>query len=358
MISLQTRDAGRRRMASTVAHILFIVIIFVLPELLMAMAMPKRGSFLVMPGFYVRNLFYILVFYLNYFYIVDSTFNHRKGQRVVPFIALNLVLLAVGLAISYSLEHYMPHPRHRHGPNTLRSFSFLMRDGVMIILTIGLAVALRLSARLRDIENQRRQFLSEQQATELASLKSQLNPHFLFNTLNTIYALIDVEPEDAKKAVHRLSGMLRYVLYEDVKWVSLLQEADFIRNYVDLMRLRIANRTINVDINLGGHGDVKVPPLLFIPIIENAFKYGTEDSTDTPVELSLEVSGDTISCRTVNSVAADSQRTDEKNSGIGLANLRRRLQLLYDGEASLETRCADGIFSAILTLPLKYDHDR
>lgn len=355
MNHISSHDAGRRKVVSTATHVLFIIIIFVLPELLMAMAVPRRGSFLMMPGFYGRNLFYICVFYLNYFYIVDTTFAHRRGRKVVPFVVINLLLLAVGLMLSYYLARVMPYGPKHHAPSTLKSFSFLMRDAVMIILTIGLAVALRLSARMQDIDNQQRQLQSEQQATELASLKSQLNPHFLFNTLNTIYALIDVAPEDARKAVHRLSGMLRYVLYEDVKFVSLTQEADFIRNYVELMRLRIASRPVSVNIDLDGKGDVQVPPLLFIPIIENAFKYGILDSSGSPIELSLVVRGDSICCRTVNAVAGEREQSDEKNSGIGLANLRRRLHLIYGSRASFVTRSSVGIFTATLTIPLQIE---
>ncbi len=322
----------------------------------MAFAMPRRGFMLGAPGFYARTLYYILVFYINYFYIVDRTLCRRSGKNAFwRFLLLNIGLIALGMLLSYLMTHFNIDPRGIKHPSRLKSFSFLLRDAAMMILTIGLAVALRLSSRWHDIDMQQRQLHAEQQATELASLKSQLNPHFLFNTLNTIYALVDVSPEDAKKAVHRLSGLLRYVLYEDVRAVRLSQEADFIENYVSLMRLRLAARRVVVDIDLNGCGDVMVPPLLFIPLIENAFKYGTEDSEGNPVEISLTVENNEIKCVTANGVVSNSRQSDEKNSGIGLANLRRRLQLIYGGEASFSTRLYNNIFTAKLIIPLKSD---
>ncbi|MDE6467307.1 MAG: sensor histidine kinase, partial [Muribaculaceae bacterium] len=190
-----------------------------------------------------------------------------------------------------------------------------------------------------------------QKTMELAQLKSQLNPHFLFNTLNTIYALVDVSPEDAKRAVHHLSGLLRYMLYEDVAEVKLSQETDFIENYVSLMRMRLAGRDVKVEISLDGHGDAPVPPLLFIPLIENAFKYGTEDSSEVPVEIRIAVERERVICTTANSFTE--HESTRKDSGIGLANLRRRLHLLYGSSAGFSTEVKNNIFHTHLSIPLQ-----
>lgn len=343
-----------RKITNSLVHVLFIVIIFILPEILMAMAMPRRG-FGTVPGFYVRTLLYIVIFYANYFYIVDNTLaQSRERRNVLRFVAINSALIIGGLVFSYVMARInftgsVPHPPRNH--STLKSFTFLLRDGGMIILTIGLAVALRLSAKWQDVDRQRQQILAEQKTMELAQLKSQLNPHFLFNTLNTIYALVDVCPEDAKKAVHHLSGLLRYMLYEDVAEVKLSQETDFIENYVSLMRMRLAGREVKVEISLDGHGDAPVPPLLFIPLIENAFKYGTEDSTKVPVEIRIAVDRQRVICTTSNSFT-EHKEADRKDSGIGLANLRRRLQLLYGTTAKFNTESRDNIFRTCLTIPL------
>lgn len=345
-------DKERRQATTWAVHILFIVIIFVLPELVMTISRPHRGVFLLTSGFYLRTLYYIAVFYLNYFLIVDSTISRRSGRSNFWFFALyNTVLILIGLVLSYTLTHNMMDDKALRHFDRLKYLSFLLRDAAMIILTIGLAVAIRLSARWHDIESRRRRLQSEQQATELASLKHQLNPHFLFNSLNTVYALIDTSPADARGAVHRLSGMLRYVLYEDVKTVRLSQEVDFIENYVALMRLRMSNRTIRVETDIEGYGDTLVPPLLFIPLVENAFKYGNEDSSGKPIELAVKATADGIECSTSNGIP-NTRSAKEKESGIGLTNLRRRLSLVYGGKASFTVSEDDDTFTAKLTIPL------
>jgi len=220
------RNNGRapRRAATLLAHFLFIVIIFVLPELVMMVAMPNRRIVAFYPGFYIKTLIYLLAFYINYYILVDKTLGSTSKRRIVRFVFWNLVILAAGVALCYlSSRVWFPSPGRGNRAATvepslrhmLKSASFMMRDGAMLILTIGLAVAMRLSVKWKDMEQQRQEMLAAQRSTELDNLKSQLNPHFLFNTLNTIYALVDVDPEDAKGAVHRLSGLLRYMLYEN-----------------------------------------------------------------------------------------------------------------------------------------------
>lgn len=364
MTNLETSSFSRRKLLTPLAHFLFIIILFVLPELVMAIAMPHKYGINFYPGFYVKTLIYIAAFYLNYLLLVDRTLGRSDGnRRIINFLLWNLLIIAAGLLLSYLLSVWTapptPSPRRRHmppefGPRFFKQATFLVRDGVMLILTIGLAVALRLSTKWKDIERRHQEIVAEQRTIELTNLKSQLNPHFLFNTLNTIYALVDIEPDNAKKAVHRLSALLRYMLYEDVTAVPLRREVDFIEDYVSLMRLRISGRDINVEIDLAGNDDAEVPPLLFIPLIENAFKYGTSVEDDTPITISIKVIDNNIVCTTCNSFAHQPSHYDDehKASGIGLANLRRRLLLIYGNKASLRTSANENIYKAKLLLPI------
>ena len=347
----------KKGFATVVAHILFILIIFVLPELMMTLARPHRLGGYIM-AYYVKTLVYVAAFYINYFYIVGHTIGRLDGRRhLARFLGLNLLVLVAGVVVCHLAGRYLA--PHRHGTdlgvwkNVIKSTSFLLRDGGMIILSIGLAVALRLAARWQDVERQRQRFLAEQRATELEGLKSQINPHFLFNTLNTIYVLVDVAPDHAKDAVHRLSGLLRYMLYEDVRAVRLEQEADFIRDYVTLMKLRISRRPIDVCIDLAGHEQSMVPPLLFIPLIENAFKYGNSADDATPISISLHVEDGAIVCRTSNSFVPVPEPAGRRDSGIGIANLQRRLQLLYGARAELTRSVTGDIYDVCLSLPLQ-----
>ncbi len=352
------QDNGRRRLAAILAHFIFIVIIFILPDLVWTIARPNRPAFAFYPGFYVKTLIFIGVFYVNYFLIIDRTLSGNGKRRILRFVLWNALLIAAGLLIDYLSSNFLFTPRRLHRPDEsslrqlLRWLSFLARDAAMIILTIGLAVALRLSMKWKDMEQQKRDLLAAQRSTELDNLKNQLNPHFLFNTLNTIYALVDIDPEDAKRAVHRLSGLLRYMLYESEMMVKLSEEIGFIEDYIELMRLRLSGRLIEVNIDIAGHENDTVPPLLLVPLIENAFKYGSTSEPGMPIKVSMAVKGDKFWCSTVNSFSSQPDRADSRASGIGLANLRRRLSLIFGSKASLRTSVDGNIFKTQLILPL------
>lgn len=352
--------APGRNMATILSHTLFIILLFVLPELVLAIALPHRSHWTFYPGFYVKTLTYLGVFYLNYFLLVDKKLG-REHPRIWQFVALNAGVILLTLLINYGIQVFInPAPRTPRRWEELTTAqriagmtSFVLRDAVMLVLAIGLAVALRLSARWSEMQLQRQQLLSEQRSIELASLKSQLNPHFLFNTLNSVYALIDINPEDARSAVHKLSGMLRYMLYEDKPMVPLAREAEFVQNYLSLMqlRLRVCDHPLNADVLSGADAEgVNVPPLIFIPLIENALKYGVNAPEGAPIDISIALDENEIVCRTVNAFFTF---TDKKEGGIGLANLRRRLTLIYGSGASLKTSVAGETFTALLRLPLK-----
>ncbi len=148
---------------------------------------------------------------------------------------------------------------------------------------------MRLSTRWADVQLQKQKLISAQNAMELDSLRRQLNPHFLFNTLNTIYALIDIDSDTAKEAVHKLSGMLRQMLYENEPAVALSREAELLTNYTELMRLRMGSgeKNLEVVIDIDSGKDAEVPSLLFIPLIENAFKYGLQARPQHPIRIRL-----------------------------------------------------------------------
>lgn len=351
----------RGRLVGAISHVLFIVIIFVLPELVMQIALPHRRPPSLFPGFYIKSMIYIAVFYANYFLIIEKTVvDGFDRRRLIAFIGWNILVVGVGLFLSHFMSHLVfPSPRRPVNVSgshaLLKTASFLLRDLVMLVLTIALAVALRLSAKWKDLQRQRQELLANQRSTELDSLKSQLNPHFLFNTLNTIYALIAINGADAQNAVHRLSSLLRYMLYEDVDNVRLGQEAEFIENYVSLMRLRLFDREVRLSIDLGSHSGDCIAPLLFIPLVENAFKYGTAASDNTPVDIAIFIENNCVVCTTSNAYNTARPVEVNRNSGIGLTNLRRRLSLLYGTKATFGTWSDGNIFTTRLCIPLQTD---
>ena len=197
---------------------------------------------------------------------------------------------------------------------------------------------------------------AEQEAIRLnlQQLKNQLNPHFLFNTLNNIYSLIAISPERAQSAVLELSKLLRYVLYENTQpYVPMEKELEFNHNYIELMRLRLA-RHVQVDVNIptGLCRGYKIAPLLFITLIENAFKHGTSASTRSFVKINMsEPSQGVIECDIENS-SFPKNETDKSGSGIGLKNLSRQLELLYPGKYNLHAESDSHIYRSMLTIDL------
>lgn len=351
------------RWSTGLTHTLFIAMLFILPELVMAVSFPHRPSWGFYPGFYIKAALYLGVFYFNYYFLVDRQLTVSR-PAIMRFILINLAVIIGVMVLTYFInDMFTPPERHRHSPwrpeltawqRGLKAMSFMLRDVVMLILAIGLAVALRLSSRWKDMQRQRQEMLAEQRTIELESLRSQLHPHFFFNTLNTIYALIDLRPNDARQAVHQLSGMLRYMLYDDSPTVPLSRELEFIENYVSLMKLRILpdSHPIECDVDVAKGNSVSVPPLLLIPLVENAFKYGITGPRGTVISIAIGLDGGRLVCRTSNSFTATASGTDNtRRSGIGLANLRRRLMLIYGDKASLTTHVAGHDYSAVLSVP-------
>ena len=358
----KTPSESSRKLSTGLTHTLFIAMLFILPELVMAMSFPNRPSWGFYPGFYVKAALYLGVFYLNYYLLVDKQLAVSR-PAIMRFVLINLAVIIGILVLTHFInDMFMPHsgrpPRPKRPERTplqhgLKSMSFMLRDAVMCVLTVALAVALRMSARWKDMRQQQQQMLAEQRTVELENLRSQLHPHFFFNTLNTIYALIDIRPDDARIAVHRLSTMLRYMLYDDTNTVPLEREMEFIDNYVALMKLRIRPEAHAIVYEADAAGDNEVPPLLLIPLVENAFKYGITGPKGSPIEISIRKDDGMLVCTTRNSftVATAAGEGEERRSGIGLANLRRRLILIYGDCASLTTRVAGDTYTAVLTLP-------
>ncbi|MBO4753359.1 MAG: histidine kinase [Bacteroidales bacterium] len=173
---------------------------------------------------------------------------------------------------------------------------------------------------------------------ELVWLKNQLNPHFLFNSLNNISSLTHIDPDQAQEAIAQLSDLLRYALYESQKpLVPLVGEVEFMQNYIAMMKLRCSDKTEVVEDFQIGTGHEQIAPLLFVSFIENAFKHGTSSNLNSRIGVSLQVRDGKIifECRNTN---LPKDQTDHSGSGIGLENTRRRLDLCYPNRYSWEQK--------------------
>ncbi len=187
---------------------------------------------------------------------------------------------------------------------------------------------------------------------ELDYLKYQINPHFFMNTLNNIHALIDIDSEAAKDTVIELSKMMRYVLYDSEQdSISLDKEIQFLQHYIQLMRLRYSDSVeIVVDVPENSPSQVKIPPLIFIVFVENAFKHGISYNSRSYIHISIEVSaeGDRVCYMVLNSKNPSKWNTP---GGIGLDNVRKRLDLLFPKRYQLEIEDTAHQYSVELNIP-------
>ena len=201
---------------------------------------------------------------------------------------------------------------------------FLIISLLLSVMAIGVALSIRYMMR----RSERRQ---KEVEAELAWLKNQINPHFLFNTLNNISSLAQIDADETQEAIMQLSDLLRYAMYETNKpKVRLDGEVEFMRNYIELMKLR-CNEMTKVDAQFTIHNaQSEVAPLLFISLVENAFKHGMNSNEPASINIRLEQQDDTLVfvCDNTNN---PKPTKDRSGSGIGLENTRRRLDLLYPG---------------------------
>lgn len=283
--------------------------------------------------FVVMPLSFMVVFYVNYFGLVKR---YLLRQRTAEFFFSNLLLIVLTMVVVHLLMQYLPDDPVRHRPprqpDLQHIIGFFAGNAFLYALVAGLSVAIRMTGNWYQMETMRRELEKSRAEAELKNLKSQLNPHFLFNTLNNIYSLIAFSPEEAQGAVHDLSRLLRYVLYDSSQpRVPLEKELDFIRNYVELMRIRLPlHAVLETDIRQPEH-TIEIAPLLFISLIENAFKHGVSNNQPSFIRIHIGEEDNHVVCRIENSFFPKDEK-DHSGSGIGLTNLRKRLALLYPGQ--------------------------
>ena len=304
--------------------------------------------------FILVPLSFMVLFYLNYLLLIPR---YLFVQKMGKFLLVNTALIILTMIAVHALMQLLPPPEMemppRPAPDATEVTFFLLRNAMMYALVAGLSVAIRITARWYEQESTRKELERVRVEAELKNLKSQLNPHFLFNTLNNIYTLILLSPDRAQCAVHDLSKLLRYVLYEsNLPTVAIEKEMDFVRNYVELMRIRLPESTdlkIAIDVQEAG---LPIAPLLFISLIENAFKHGVSHSGASYIWINLQESKGSVRCDIENSYFPKDS-ADRSGSGIGLTNLRKRLELIYPGKYTFSAQREGASYHVKLNLQIK-----
>jgi hypothetical protein len=221
---------------------------------------------------------------------------------------------------------------------------------ILSVLVFGFDTGLKIASKWVHSEQQRINLEKENVETRLAFLKHQISPHFFMNTLNNIHSLIDVDTVEAKKAVIKLSNLMRHLLYESDTVISpLTNEIDFIRSYVDLMKLRY-DKEVRIILSIPDQiPDKSIPPLLFVSLLDNAFKHGISYISESFVEIGLQFTNEKLCFNIKNSKVREKSKTEP---GIGLENTRKRLDLLYGKNYILEIMDKGTIFITNLTIPI------
>ena len=277
------------------------------------------------------SLSFFIIFYINYLLLIPKIlFKEHTGQ----YILLNILLIfvvSIGLRYWHNIIAFPPPaPRRPHLPP---QYIFYIRDITSMIFTVGLSVAIRMSLRWSATELERREAVKSRTEAELKNLRNQLNPHFLLNTLNNIYALIAFDSDKAQQAVQELSKLLRYVLYDNQQtYVPLCKEVDFIRNYIELMRIRLSsNVKMTTQFDIQPDSQTLIAPLIFISLIENAFKHGISPTETSFISIRISESNKEVICEIRNSNHPKTME-DKSGSGVGLEQVSRRLEILYPGD--------------------------
>ena len=229
---------------------------------------------------------------------------------------------------------------------------FMYKDIISYLIPVIFAVAIRATMRWSKAESLQKEAEKERLTSEIQHLKYQLQPHFFFNSLNNIYALVDTNPERAKENIHTLGKLMRYMLYEsNTDKVLLSKEIDFMKRYIDLMAMRSSNKT-SVSYQFPTLAqDVEIPPLLFISLIENAFKHGVSASKETKISFNLMLTNSNLYFVAENE-NLPKQSTDKSGSGIGLDNLEKRLKLLFPQRYNMTKKITDNIYWIGLSIDL------
>lgn len=304
-------------------------------------------------GFMPGHMFF--AYSLNYFIFPRYVL---KGRIISAIIGVSIALV-IALVYLRLVDIYLLH-YSSYGSRWDLWIRHSMARAIVALFSIGwIAVTIKLVKRWNDEKETHQKLEKEKLVVELQLLKSQLHPHFLFNTLNSLYSLTLERSLQAPQTVLKLSALLRYILYEcNVPLVPLTKEIESITNYIELEKTRFAQR---LDLSLSFTGDIhnkQIAPLLLLPFVENSIKHGISEQLDKSwIHLQLHVEGDTLTFRLINS--RDDAPSPDRHTGIppqthglGLQNVQRRLNLLYPGQHTLKLTSEEDTYQVTLTLKL------
>lgn len=346
------------RLIQASIHIIIWSVLFILPVMFTHPEEMPNYPWLIVNA-WVPLVEYMIVFYANYFSLTQKLLFKRK---YVTYALVNAAIVFVFLWVNGKCHGYLmememkkgifPHGHPHHGPPP-PVFTFIFADLISFFIPIAFAVATRSTEHWLKTESEKKEVENKNLQSELVHLRYQLQPHFFFNALNNIYVLVEQSPEKAQEAIHNLSKLMRYLLYDTGRdKIELSKEIDFLKKFIQLMELRHTNRTIAhftfPEVQITKH---YIAPLLFIPMIENAYKHGISATQQSDIFFEMKVVGDELFFTSKNS-NFPKNRSDKSGSGIGLNNLRKRLELIYPKKYELKSGVMDNSYFIELKINL------
>jgi len=310
-------------------HIVGWILLYLLPPLITQSDIKPPENF----GDILNWILVIVFFYINYLWLVPHYLS--KSRFMIYFLTIFLMLSTCYFAAaSYARHKYKiealerkDNNRSHHRPPRFRGYF----SALFCLTILAISTSIRVTEGWYSNEKQKKEMENQKLGAELSLLKSQINPHFFFNTLNSIYSLAIVKSNRTPEAVLKLSELMRYIIYDtERKLVPLSKEVEYIANYIELQRLRLPDEVkVKFKTNLG-EGDAFIEPLLLLPFVENAFKHGVDVEKGGTILIEIGLIGNELRLHVVNPLVNEGNTIVDKHRGIGVNNTLKRLKLLYD----------------------------
>lgn len=295
------------------------------------------------------GLINIALFYINYLFILPAFLDKKKYLWCANVMLLSIIIFAF---IKCGLAYYFYDIviKRNNGKHIMDFWDYYFSAAFVSCFFIFLSTVLKFIQDWFNNDKIKSRLENEKLISELAFLKSQINPHFLFNSLNNIYSLAYQKSEKTPEAILKLSEIMRYMLYEsNVDKVPLSDEIRYLKNYIELQKLRFKDMThIKFEINGDPEGR-KITPLILISFVENAFKHGLATASDHPIKIIFNITSDKLFFQVMNK---KSNLNKDDTGGIGLKNVQRRLDLIYKDQYRLHIDEGNDIYSCELYLNL------
>ncbi len=339
-------------------HLLFWIAFYLVPfvDPKGVQPIPNEGIQLLDEHLLVNHLYFIFVFYFNSTFLIPKILKKSTLIYIVFLVILVITILWISYLIFPFLPTYIPPPNLGRGipsPDSIRGNQLIaLLLPLLFILFISISYRL-LTDRFRE-EKLRKEKETENLKTELSFLRSQISPHFIFNALNSSIILVRKKSDKAENSLLKLASIIRYMLYvSDEDKVSIHDELEYISDYIDLQTIRFGD-TVKIfqNLDIPSELELNIEPMLLIPYIENAFKHGTSVIDSPEIEIHIYIKNNKFQLDVNNKFKESISKFDSKNQGIGLVNVKRRLDLLYPSKYELTVRKESNWYYVSLSLAI------